>query len=503
MDNASRSCTFFLVLLSCCLLAACGNDQTDTPTNAPANTPAQPEEPPISVAKPEPDSGLTPSQELARDLLKELIEIDTTDSKGDNTAAAQAMAGRLLAAGFPAEDVHVLTPAAGKGNLVARYRGRNTGRKPLLLLAHIDVVEANPADWTLDPFTFTEKDGYFYGRGTTDNKDEAAIHIANLIRMKEEGFQPDRDIIVALTADEEGGDHNGVVWLLENHRDLIDAEYALNEGGGGALKDGRRIANGVQASEKVYQSFQFEVTNRGGHSSLPLKDNAIYRLADALVRVRNHDFPVRLNDVTQLFLERSAELETGKLAKAMRGVLQTPPDAAAIAFLEPMPFYNSRLRTTCVATEVDAGHAENALPQRAAATVNCRVLPGESIDAVHSTLETVVGDDQVTITRVAEATPSVPSPLTPEILDAIEATTERLWPGVPVIPTMSTGATDGLFVRNAGIPVYGVSGLFGDIEDSRAHGQNERILIESYYDGLEFLYRLTTRLSQSDRSDDQ
>ena len=435
---------------------------------------------------------------LARELLKELIEIDTTNSKGDNTAAAQAMADRLIAAGFPAEDVQVLGPVERKGNLVARYRGRESGRKPLLLLAHIDVVEADPADWTLDPFTFVEQDGYYYGRGTTDDKDEAAIYIANLVRMKEEGFQPDRDIIVALTADEEGGDHNGVDWLLRNHPELVDAEYALNEGGGGAMKEGRHIANAVQASEKVYQSFRLEVTNPGGHSSLPVKDNAIYHLADALLRVRNHDFPVSLNEVTRMFFERSAELEEGDMATAMRGILQSPPDPSAIAYLADTPYYNSRLRTTCVATRLDAGHAENALPQRARATVNCRVLPDESIDSVYSTLETVIGNSQVTITRVADATPSPSSPLTPDLLEAIEKITEEMWPGVPVLPTMSTGATDGLYLRNAGIPVYGVSGLFRDIDDIRSHGQNERIRIESYFEGQEFLYRLTKALSQQD-----
>ena len=473
----------YVIALSLTIAAGCGQDPEPEP----------PATEPLAA-----DGTLLPHQVLARELLRELVEINTTDSVGDNTAAAQAMADHLLAAGFPAEDVQVLGPVERKGNLVARYRGRDSGRKPLLLLAHIDVVEADPADWTLPPFTFIEDDDYFYGRGTTDDKDEAAIHIANFIRLKEEGFVPDRDIIVALTADEEGGQHNGVRWLLENHRELIDAEYALNEGGGGALKDGQHIANGVQASEKVYQSFSLEVTNPGGHSSLPLKDNAIYHLADALIRIRNHDFPVSLNEVTRMFFERSSELEDGALANAMRGVMQSPPDPAAIAYFSDTPFYNSRLRTTCVATMLDGGHAENALPQRARATINCRVLPGESIDAVHSTLETVIGNNQVSISRINSATPSPPSPLTPEVLGAIEATTEAMWPGVPVIPTMSTGATDGLYLRNAGIPVYGVSGLFGDIDDVRAHGQNERILIKSYFDGQEFLYRLTKSLSQTD-----
>lgn len=443
-------------------------------------------------------SDLLPHQQNARDFLKELIEIDTTHPDGDNTKAAQAMADKLIAAGFPAEDVQVLEPAEKKGNLVARYRGRDSEQKPLLLLAHIDVVAADPADWTLPPFEFIEEDGYFYGRGTTDDKDEAAIHIANLIRLREEGYVPDRDIIVALTADEEGGTHNGVTWLLENHGELIDADYALNEGGGGGMRNGVHVLNAVQASEKVYQSFILETTNPGGHSSLPVKDNAIYHLADALIRIRNHDFPVSLNEVTRMFFERTADLG-GEFEDAMRGVLQNPPDPAAVVHLSSTPMFNSRLRTTCVATQLDGGHAENALPQRARATVNCRVLPGESIDAVEETLRTVIGNDDVSITRNAVATPSPPSPLTPEVLGAIEAVTEEMWPGVPVVPTMSTGATDGLFLRNAGIPVYGVSGIFGDMDEpARAHGQNERILAKSYFDGQEFLYRLTKTLTTED-----
>lgn len=486
-----KASILFVVIAATLILTACGDDSSEAPAAVDA--------PDADTAKDAatPDD-LLPEQRLARDLLKELVEIDTTHSKGDNTRAAQAMAARLIAAGFPEADVQVLEPAPRKGNLVARYRGRDSGRKPLLLLAHIDVVEANPEDWTLDPFTFTEQDGYYYGRGTMDDKDEAAIHIATLIRLKEEGFQPDRDIIVALTADEEGGPNNGVQWLLAQHPDLIDAEYALNEGGGGAMKDGVRISNGVQASEKVYQSFRLVVTNPGGHSSLPVRDNAIYRLADALGRIRDYDFPVVLNEVTTAFFERSAALQTGELATSMLGVLQSPPDPAAIAFLSRTPFYNSRLRTTCVATMLEGGHAENALPQRAQATVNCRVLPGESIDSVHKTLETVIGDDQVVISRINSANPSPPSPLTAEVLGPIEEITETMWPGVPVLPMMSTGATDGLYLRNAGIPVYGVSGLFHEIEDNRAHGQNERVRSDVFFEGQEFLYRLTKALSQSD-----
>jgi acetylornithine deacetylase/succinyl-diaminopimelate desuccinylase-like protein len=479
------------VLATTIVMASCGPENSGTlpeETAAPASRPASDDD----------AEGLLPHQQLARDLLRELVEINTTHSSGDTTAAAEAMAVHLRAAGFPDEDVQVLGPRPNKGNLVVRYRGRNVDRKPVLLLAHIDVVEADAADWTLDPFTFVEQDGYYYGRGTADDKDEAAIHIANLIRLKQEGFQPDRDIIVALTADEEGGTDNGVEWLLKNHHGLIDAEYALNEGGGGAMQDGRRISNAVQASEKVYQSFLLEVTNPGGHSSLPVKENAIYRLADGLTRIRDYDFPVALNEVTRVYFERSAAIEQGELAAAMRGVLAAPPEPAAVAYLSRIPFYNSRLRTTCVATMLQGGHAENALPQRARATVNCRVLPGEPIDRVQDALESVIGDEQVALTPVAESTPSPPSPLTAEVLEPIERITEELWPGVPVLPTMSTGATDGLFLRNAGIPVYGVSGLFGDIDDNRAHGQNERILIRSYFEGQEFLYRLTKALSRAD-----
>ncbi|MDA0707030.1 MAG: M20/M25/M40 family metallo-hydrolase [Proteobacteria bacterium] len=443
------------------------------------------------------ESGLAAHQQLAKDLLRELIQIDTTQA-GSTTIAAEAMAARLLAAGFPANDVQVLGPTENRGNLVARLRGRDNGRKPLLLLAHIDVVYADRADWTMDPFTFLEQDGFFYGRGATDDKDEAAIYVANLIRMQREGFQPDRDIIVALTADEEDGVQNGVKWLIANHPELIDAEYVFNEGGGGSLRDGMRISNNVQASEKVFQSFTLEVTNPGGHSSLPVKDNAIYRLADALIRIRAHDFPVVLNEVTTAFFERTAGIEDGELAAAMRGVLQYPPDPSAIAFLSGVPYFNARLRTTCVATRLFGGHAENALPQRAQATINCRMLQTDSPAVVLQTLETVINDEQVSVTPIEPAVPSPPSPLTPEVLGAIEAVTEDMWPGVPVIPTMSTGATDGLYLRNAGIPVYGVSGLFGEISDNRAHGQDERILVKSFFEGQEFLYRLTTRLSRED-----
>ncbi len=438
-------------------------------------------------------------QRLARELLAELVAINTTDSEGDNTAASEAMRRRLLAAGFPEEDVVVVEPAPRKGNLVARLRGRGTGEKPILLLAHIDVVEADPADWTLPPFELIERDGVFYGRGTADDKDEAAIYVANLIRMKEEGYVPDRDIIVALTADEEGGPANGVQWLLENRRELIDAAFALNEGGGGIVKDGHRVANTVQAAEKKYLDFTLEVTNPGGHSSQPRQDNAIDELAQALVRIAAHRFPVRLNEVTRAYLERSAGLVEPQQADAMRRLLADEDDSVAIRVLSADARLNAMLRTTCVATMLSGGHAPNALPQRARANVNCRLLPDEDPVEVQRTLERVAGVPTLRIAPVDEARNSPPSPLTAEVLGAIERVTEEMWPGVPVVPTMSTGATDGLYLRNAGIPVYGVSGLF--YGETYAHGMNERIPVAAFYEGQEFLYRLVKALTTRSTSD--
>ncbi|MGH9331537.1 MAG: M20/M25/M40 family metallo-hydrolase [Vicinamibacterales bacterium] len=433
---------------------------------------------------------------LARDIFEELIEINTTDSIGDNTKAAEAMAARLRAAGFPADDLKVLTPAPRKGNLVARLRG--TGRqKPILLLAHLDVVEARRGDWSMDPFTFTEKDGFFYGRGTSDDKAMAAIFVANLIRYRQESWTPGRDIILALTADEEGGDHNGVDWLLQNHRALIDAEFTINEGGGGHLKNGRRLLNEVQASEKVYLDFTLEVTNPGGHSSLPVTENAIYRLAQGLTRLGQFQFPVRLNEVTRGFFSKSAAFEKGQTAVDMKAVSAATPDPQAAARLsDASPIYNSMLRTTCVATMLNGGHAPNALPQIARANVNCRILPGEDPAEVRKTIARVLADDKITIAPVGQPRPSAPSPLRPEIVGPIEKVTSEMWPGVPVVPSMSTGATDGLYLRNAGIPTYGVSGLFEDMDDVRAHGRDERIGVKEFHEGREFLYKLVKTLAQ-------
>jgi acetylornithine deacetylase/succinyl-diaminopimelate desuccinylase-like protein len=439
-----------------------------------------------------------PHQTLLRDIFKELIEINTTDSSGDCTRAAQAMAARLRAAGFPAEDVQVLVPAgnAKKGNLVARLRATNASRlKPLLLLAHIDVVEARREDWSVDPFKLTETDGYLYGRGTTDDKAMAAIFVANLIRMKQEGFKPERDIVLALTADEEGGDFNGVDFLIQNHRDLVNAEFGINEGAGGQLKNGQRLLNAVQASEKIYQSFRFEVTNRGGHSSLPRKDNAIYQLVAALTRLANHEFPLDLNEVTRTYFERMSKIERGQLAADMKAVAATPPDPAAVARLAETPYYNALMRTTCTPTRLEAGHADNALPQAARALVNCRILPNQNAKDVQEMLARIVADPQVKISAIGDSKPSPPSPLTPQLMQAIERLTNRMWHGVPVVPVMSTGATDSLYFRQVGIPMYGVSGLFEDIDDNREHGRDERILVKSLYEGQEFLYELVKSLA--------
>ena len=432
------------------------------------------------------------TRQLTRDIYKQLIEINTTDSIGNTTTAAEAMAARLRAAGFPPSDVQVLGPNPRKGNLVARLRG-STNQKPILLVAHLDVVEAKREDWSLDPFKFTEQDGYYYGRGTSDDKAMAAIFIANLIRYKKEGFVPKRDLIVALTADEEGGDFNGVSWLLAEHRDLIDAAFAINEGGSGRLKDGRRLYNGVGASEKVYVTFALSTQNKGGHSSVPRADNAIYQLADGLTRLAKFQFPVALNEVTRTYFERMSKIEEGTTAADMAAVAKG--DASAAARLSETAAYNALMRTTCVATRLEGGHADNALPQSAKATVNCRVLPADSADEVRNTIVKVVSDPGIEVTWIDRPKPSAPSPLDAAVMGPIEKVTSEFWPGVPVLPLMGTGATDSLYLRNAGIPSYGVSGLFGELKDSRAHGRDERVGIAEFYDSLQFLYVLVKRLA--------
>jgi acetylornithine deacetylase/succinyl-diaminopimelate desuccinylase-like protein len=438
-----------------------------------------------------------PNDARAHDIFKRLIEINTTDSVGNVTKAAEAAADELKAAGFPAADIQVIGPDARKKNLVARYRGTGA-RKPLLLVAHLDVVEAKREDWSFDPFVFLEKDGYYYGRGTSDDKAMASQLVANLTRLKRERFQPDRDLILALTADEEGGAFNGVEWLVKNHRDLIDAALALNEGGSGQMKNGKYLINEVGASEKVYQDLKIEAKNPGGHSSRPTRDNAIYHLADGLGRLEKFDFPVHLNEVTRTYFERMAQFQSdAALAADMRAVARQPTNTQAVDRLAAAsPYYNALMRTTCVATMLSGGHAANALPQIASANVNCRILPGEEPSAVKATVTRVLADPKIDVAFVDQAKPSPPSPLQPEIMNPIETITKAMWPGVIVVPTMGTGATDGLYLRNAGIPTYGVEGIFYDIDDNREHGKDERVGVKQYYEGLEFQYRLIKALSQ-------
>ncbi|HTP86313.1 MAG TPA: M20/M25/M40 family metallo-hydrolase [Bryobacteraceae bacterium] len=434
---------------------------------------------------------------FARDLLRELIEINTTDSAGDLTRAAEAMRAHFRAAGFPETDIQLIVPDGGpkKGNLVVRFRGTGACR-PVLFNSHLDVVEAKREDWTVDPFHFTEKDGWFYGRGTTDDKDGDAALVADFIRLKQEGFRPKRDLILALTADEETSDkYNGVDILLRNHRDLIDAEYCINEdSGGGILRDGKRVMYQVQSAEKTYLSFTLTTTNPGGHSSLPRPRNAIYELASGLGRLANFSFPVHLNDVTKSFFERVAKMETGQMAADLRVVAGGAPAKEVVDRVAQNTYYNALMHTTCVATMLTAGHAENALPQRAVATVNCRLVPGETEQWVQQTLADVMADPGIAIAPVDHAHPSPFSPVDGPVLQIVERVAAEMWPGVPVIPVMETGATDGRQLRIAGIPTWGAEGVFQDPSDVRAHGRDERIRADIFDDHVEFVYRLIKAL---------
>src|SRR5438876_7662368 len=438
----------------------------------------------------------SPQQRLAREIYKELVEINTVTATGDTSKAAEAMAARLRSAGFPAADVRVFTPAPRKGNLVARMRGSGA-KKPILLVAHIDVVEAKREDWSMDPFKLNERDGFFYGRGTGDDKAQAAIWIANLIQYKKEGFKPDRDIIVALTADEEGGGpYNGVTWLLRNHRDLIDSEFALNEGGWGESAGGKKLSNDLQVSEKYVVNFRLEVRNKGGHSSMPVADNAIYRLAAALQRLSNFGFPLNTNEVTAAYFQQMAKIESGPMKEDLARVGKSSQEAMQ-RVAAASPAWNATLRTTCVATLLEGGHAMNALPQLATTTVNCRVLPEDSVDYVQAVLRKVVADDQVEVKILGEPAPGPASALRPDVLAAVSRATEALWPGVPVVPIMVMGATDGKALRIAGIPTYGVQGIFFDRDDIRFHGRDERVAVQSFYEGQAFLYDLVKTLSKT------
>ena len=443
---------------------------------------------------------LTPYQSLGRELLREMVETNTEHSIGSTTKLAESLAARFRAAGFPAADVQVVGPDTGSDakdkNLIVRYRGSGK-RAPILLIGHIDVVEANPSDWVLDPFKLTERDGHFYGRGTLDMKNGDASWVSALLRMKQEHVVPAGDFILALTAGEEGGGgYNGIEWLIANKRDLINAQYVLNaDGGGGELRDGKPIAMNVQAAEKVFHSLHLTTHNPGGHSSLPRKDNAIYELAAALGRVAGYEFPFETNAVTRAYFSRTAALVGSDIAADMRAVSAsgTPDQAAATRLAARSAYYNAQLRTTCVATLIQGGHAANALPQSAMATVNCRMLPGTDPAEVERTIQHVVADSGVRVTAADVAKPSPPSLLPPALDETLKRVTASVWSPLPIVPSMETGATDGLYLRNAGMPVYGVSGLFVDPnkpDDTRAHGLNERIGVKEFYNQLEFTYRL-------------
>jgi acetylornithine deacetylase/succinyl-diaminopimelate desuccinylase-like protein len=470
----------WLRLLTCCLLLSV------------ANLPA--------LAQLDPQS-----RKLSRDIFQQLVEINTTDSVGSTTVAAKAMAQRLLDAGFAKDDVLVIGPNDRKGNLVARFHG--TGRaKPILFIGHLDVVEALRSDWTTDPFQFVEKDGYFYGRGAQDMKESAAILVTTFFRLKKQGYEPDRDLILALTADEEGGKSNGVDWLLTHHRDLLDAAVVLNSDSGGVdLEHGKAITFNVEASEKLYGDYQLTAINRGGHSSLPVPDNAIYHIADSLTRLQAYTFPFELNSVTRAYFTSMTKLESGQTATDMAAIVQQSPSAKAIARLSLIPKYNATMRTTCVATRLSGGAANNALPQTAQANVNCRILPGHSKEEIRQQLIKIFDDPKVTVRYVSdngdvmdtggESKGIPPTTLQPEVMQPLKKVVAQMWPGVPVIPVMETGASDGKYTSEAGLPTYGINGIAIDIDDVRAHGKDERVAVDSYYRGVEFYYRYVTLLS--------
>jgi len=458
---------------------------------------------PVAAGPAAPPAGTAPDKAanaLAYDIFKQLIEINTTESSGSVTAAAEAMAQRFRAAGFPDTDIAVLGPNERKKNLVVRLHG--TGRKkPVLLIGHLDVVEARREDWTVDPFKLIEKDGYFYGRGSSDMKDGDAIMATALLRMKQEGYRPDRDIILALTADEEGGCCNGPKWLIANHRELIDAEFVLNHDGWSVVMEhGVPQVFQLGATQKVYGDYQLIVTNKGGHSSQPRPDNAIYELADALLRIRQYQFPFELNNGTREYFARLApEQKDPQRAADYRAILLSPPDAAAVARLMREPAVAAVLHTTCVATRLEGGHANNALPQRATAVVNCRVLPGHSLEEIRHQLIELINDPEITVRYIADngeifdTAPDLrglpPPPLVPEVRKPLAELVAATWPGLRVIPYMSAGASDSIYTSAAGMPSYGVSGIAVDRDDVRAHGRDERVGVASFYTGNEFFYR--------------
>jgi acetylornithine deacetylase/succinyl-diaminopimelate desuccinylase-like protein len=443
----------------------------------------------------------------AREIFKQLIEINTTDTPGGNvTTAAVAIQKRFFDAGFSTEDVRLLGPDPRKQNLVVRMRaaGRST-EKPVLFLCHIDVVQALRTDWHTDPFEFVEKDGYYYGRGTQDMKDSDAALVFTFLRLHREGYKPRRDLILALTADEEGGKFNGADWLVRQHRDLVDAAFVINPDAGGVeLDHGHTIVADVEATEKVYSDFQITAVNRGGHSSLPRPDNAIYELTTALNKLAAYSFPFELNEVTRNYFENLSKRETGQTATEMRAILASPPDLSAAARLSAEPSFNSNFRTTCVATRLSGGHANNALPQTAQANVNCRIFPGHSPEEIRKQLIAVFADPQLTVKYVSDAgvvadtaperkAIAPPAPIK-EVFDPLTRITQEIWPGTPVTPVMENGASDSIYFAQAGIPSYGYSAIALERDDDRAHGQDERLPVDSYWKSLDFFYAFAKEL---------
>ena len=443
----------------------------------------------------------------ARDIFKQLIETNTTDTpKGNVTTGSAAMEKRFLDAGFPREDVHLLGPDAHKQNLVVRYRAAGTpDAKPVLFLCHMDVVEALPSDWHTDPFQFVEKDGYFYGRGTQDMKDGDAAMVATFLRMHREGYKPRRDLILALTADEEGGKFNGASWLVTQHRELVDAAYVINlDAGGVELDHGRLVVADVEATEKVYADYQVTALNPGGHSSRPRPDNAIYELTAALNKLAHYTFPFEMNPVTRTYFENLEKQESGQTAADIHAILATPPDSEAITRLGVEPSFYANFRTTCVATRLAAGHANNALAQTAQANVNCRIFPGHSPEEIRHGLIDLFADPKIVVKYVSDAgavadtaperkamTP--PAPIS-EVFEPLTRITQLIWPGVPVTPVMENGASDSIYFAQAGIPCYGYSAIALERDDDRAHGQDERLPVDSYWKSLDFFYAFSKAL---------
>ncbi len=444
----------------------------------------------------------------ARDIFKQLIEINTTDSpQGSVTAGTEAMEKRFLDAGFRREDVVLLGPDPRKQNLVVRFRAPavQPAEKPILFLCHMDVVQALRTDWHTDPFQFVEKGGYFYGRGTQDMKDSDAALVATFLRLHREGYKPARDLILALTADEEGGRFNGAAWLVQQHRELVDAAYVINPDAGGVeLDHGRTVVADVEATEKVYADFEVTATNPGGHSSRPRQDNAIYELTTALNKLAAYSFPFELNEITRTYFQNLAIKETGQTADDIHAILATPPDPAAAARLSAEPSFNSNFRTTCVATRLSGGHANNALPQTAQANVNCRIFPGHSPEEIREQLITVFGEPKLTVKYVSDAgvvtdtapdrkAIAPPAPIT-EVFEPLTRLTQAIWPGTPVTPVMENGASDSIYFAEAGIPCYGYSAIALERDDDRAHGQDERLPVGSFWKSLDFFYAFVKEL---------